>query len=318
MRLYKIINIFAIIATCIFLTACGNTNDERKNIKVVDDSLTITVAVFPSIDALPLMIANDWGVLDSVGIAAKFEVYRSQMDAEKALVEGKADVAMTDLMRTGWWQWQKKPVRFIFATKRPLQIVPNKVLRISKIDQLDDRMIALSRYSQEDYYCDKIVNSIAKRKGQILRPQINSVELRVKMLTSGQLDAVILPQMQAYKAKQVGYSPLKVDVQLPDGFAGFAINTNSIKKKDIRINKLEDAYNLVVAKLNKMSKMPILDDITRDAIFLDMKTDSMIIPNKDFAFTMPIDLKKKSEVVVWLKERRIVGSSYSGDTISVK
>lgn len=308
---------FFVASFSVVAMSCGNAYKQHKATSA--DSMAVTMAVFPSLDALPIMVANDSGILDSLGISLNINIYRSQMDAEKALAEGKVDVAMTDMFRVAWWQWKKKPIRFAFTTKRPLYIVPNRILRISKVEQLDDRMIALSRFSLSDYYCDKIVNLMTKRKGQILRPQINSVELRTKMLLSGQLDAAILPQMQTYKAQNAGYPAIKVDKILPDGFAGFAFNTNSLKEnhKHKQILLLQKAYNTAVARLHQMKTLSGLETETQQVIFLDGQTNSQIDPQKDFANASPIDKTQKAEALRWLKERNIVGATYLGDTLEV-
>lgn len=300
--------------------SCARGNVDNNNAKTQNDTLAINVAVYPSLDALPLMLGNDWGVLDSLGVAVKIHVYRSQIDAEKALAEGKVDVAMSDLFRVGWWQWQKKPVRFAFVTRRRMNIVPNKALRITNVAQLDDRMIALARFSLDDYYCDKLEAMLLKKKGQILRPQINSVELRAKMLESGQLDAAVLGQQQTYKVNQRKFAELKVATDITDGFAGFAFNTNSyaVKHKRRQMRKLYVAYNIAANKIRKMRELHDISETTKVALFLDAGTLSRIKPKEDFMLAGKNKFSFAEEAVDWLKKRGAVGESYNGDTIVVE
>ena len=258
--------------------------------------------------------------MDSLGISAKFYVYRSQMDCEKALSDNKVDVAMTDMFRVAWWQWQKKPMRFAYVTRRQLSVVPNKALRMTNIDQLDDHMIAMSRFSLDDYYCDKVIKLIKKRKGQILTPQINSVELRFKMLKSGQVDAAILSQMQVYKAKQYKNTSLDVKLELNDGFAGIAFNTNSLtdKRKRKQMYKLMFAYNIVVNKLAKMKAMPEIDSPATKSLFLDNQTVRMINPKEDFILMKNGNYSYAEESVKWLKQHSAIGNGYMADTLLVE
>ncbi len=307
-------------ALTLLMAACSSGDKQKASETHVADSLTITVAVYPSLDALPLMAANEWGILDSMGMAVKFDIYRSQMDAEKALAAGKADAAMTDMMRTAWWQGRGKPVRFAFATRRPLYMVTNKALRITKANQLDDRMIAISRLSLDDYYCDQVVAQITNRKGQILRPQINSVELRARMLTSGQLDAAVLPQMQYYKVRRKKYKALQTKAKLPEGFAGFAYNTNTLRSTGLRgrsLRLLQKAYNTAAERLIKLKQLPDMDPGTREAIFLDSYLDTIIQPNKDFAKATPPSRQRATQAVQWIKERNAADPQYTGDTLLV-
>ena len=254
------------------LLSCSKQEKTVESRAQVSDSTALRVAVFPSSDALPLLLANDWGILE-------IAVYRSQLDAEKALADGKADVVLTDKHRIEWWQRKGTPIQFAFATRRPLYIVPNKQLRITRIDQLDDRMIAGSRYSLDDDFTDQAVAKIKKRKGQILRPQINSVELRLSMLLAGQLDAAVLNTLQAAKARAAGYSPLNI----AEGVAlEGAVAYRAAESQRHRVAKLQSAYQKAVERLHRSATMPTISATTRTALYLTDGIDTLLNAKTDF------------------------------------
>ena len=315
--IFSRISVFLLICIAFVLVSCGNSA-EQKAAEPKNDSLQLKVGVYPVEDALPMLLARDWGVMDSLGLNVKVVVYKSQLDAEEALAAGKIDAALTDLFRTAWWQWQKKPVRFAFATQRQLLLVPNKVLRINKIDQLDDRMIAISRHSLDDYYCDCAVELIAKRKGQILRPQINDVQLRLSMLTSGQLDAVVLPTLMAARANKAGYKSLAIDMKLTESYAGFAYNTYIYNKRPEDMQKLESAYNIVVGRLRKSAAMPDISESTAKGMGIDSAAVKGVECAKTFAFTSAPTAAAIGTAVAWLKARGAVSANYTADTLVVK
>ena len=297
-KVWGMVSSAVLLAAILCLYACGGETDGKtpgQNQETPD----LRVAVFPS-----LALANDWGVFDSLGVKVELAVFRSQMDAEKALADGKADAALTDMFRVGWWQWQRRPMQFAFATQRHLFMVPNRVLRISKADQLDDRMIAGTRFSMEDYFAERVVAGIKNRKGQILHPQINSVELRLSMLKAGQLDATVLSTQQALKARAAGYTSLKTE-QLDFGFAGVAYNSDSVKVKRSMIGKLRQAYDIVVGKLRQSSALPLISEQTRKALFLNGGVDSVINAKTDFAPTSAPNPTRHDEATAWLRSRGI-------------
>lgn len=309
------ISLLLLICCTVALASCSS--GEKNEAPVQHDSTALKVGIFPSLDAVPAMLAKDWGVYDSLGVSVDLIVYKSQLDAEEALAKGKVDAAMSDMFRIGWWQDQKKPVRFAFTTRRHMFVVPNKVLRVTQIDQLDDRMIAISRFSHDDYYCDKAVEVIKKRKGQILRPQINAVELRLSMLTSGQLDAAVLPAQQAYKSIKKGYLTLPLDIKNADGFAGYAYNTTSAKQKSEDLKKFESAYNIVVGQLHTHTSMPDMAEGSARRLSIDTCVMQQIKCAKDFVFTetpKPADL---TTAITWLRSKSAVKASYSGDTLAL-
>ncbi len=311
---------FLLLSAMLLSISCSNQGSSSNNESKADDSLAVNVAVFPSLDALPLMLGNDWGILDSLGVSVRIHVYRSQIDAEKALADNRVDVAMSDLFRVAWWQWQKKPVKFAFVTRRKLSVVSNIALRITDVRQLDDRMIAISRFSLDDYFCDKIENIIPNKKGQLLRPQINSVELRAKMLESGQFDAAVLGRQQVYKLALQNYEALKVDVDIPDGFAGFAFNVNSLvsKQKRKQMNKLRAAYNIAVSRISKMQKLHNVDEKTAAVLFVEPKMVENINPKMDFMSAKDATKSFTVKATEWLKNCNAIGAGFRGDTLVVE
>ena len=272
-------NLIFILTLTLTLFSCSKQEKTVESRAQVSDSTALRVAVFPSSDALPLLLANDWGILEEHGARAEIAVYRSQLDAEKALADDKADVVLTDKHRIEWWQRKGTPIQFAFATHRPLYIVPNKQLRITRIDQLDDRMIAGSRYSLDDDFTDQAVAKIKKRKGQILRPQINSVELRLSMLLAGQLDAAVLNTLQAAKARAAGYSPLNI----AEGVAlEGAVAYRAAESQRHRVAKLQSAYQKAVERLHRSATMPTISATTRTALYFTDGIDTLLNAKTDF------------------------------------
>ena len=275
----RIKTLIFILTLTLSLFSCSKQEKSVESRAQVSDSTALRVAVFPSSDALPLLLASDWGILDEQGVRAEIAVYRSQLDAEKALADGKADVVLTDKHRIEWWQRKGSSMQFAFATRRPLYIVPNKQLRITRIDQLDDRMIAGSRYSLDDDFTDQVVAKIKKRKGQILRPQINSVELRLSMLLAGQLDAAVLNTLQAVKARAAGYSPLNI----AEGVAlQGAVAYRVAKFENSKVRKLQRAYQKAVERLHRSTTMPPISVTTRTALYLTDGIDTLLNAKTDF------------------------------------
>lgn len=306
-----------LIALFAFLfVSCHKEAPQQK--KKVNPDKVVRVGLVSTLDALPLMVAKEWGILDSLGIDVDVSVYKSQLDAEQALAAGKVDMAMSDMFRVGWWQSQRKPVAYMFNTSRPMVIVPSKALRINNMSQLDDRMIAIANHSVSDYYAKKLVEGISKRNGQILYPSINDPEVRLNMLLANQLDAVLLSPLQAYKSQAEGYKSLKVDTKSPEGFTGFAVNTIAMHKKSRLINKIESAYNLAVGRLHKNKSISSISQETHRALHLTQAVDSLCNPKRDFAFTSQAELAKVSQAVNWLKTHGVVKASYSGDTLVVR
>lgn len=275
---------------------------------------TINVALFPAEDALPMLYANEWGLLDSLGIKANFFIYRSQMDAEQAISQGKANVGMSDMFRIVWLQNQKKAVGWLFSTKRQLFFVPNKNLRLSKISQIGDHMIASSRFSMDDYYLSNILKGNTEKKkadGTLssapIHVQVNSLPLRLSMLLSHQVDGAVFNAFQAREANDKGYKALSIKDNIAEGFGGYACNTSWAADHIKQLRRVLIAYDIAVDRLASMDSLPQLSNTTK-----------ILTPNNRQSYSIGrVKHAPVSEVLNWLRRQNAISSNYHPDTLIV-
>lgn len=82
------------------------------------------------------------------------------------------------------------------------KLVANRKSRVTKINQLSDKLVAMTRFSATDFLCDKMSDSIKGKKEEFFRVQVNDVDIRLKMLQNGEIDAAWLTEPQASVAKK--------------------------------------------------------------------------------------------------------------------
>jgi NitT/TauT family transport system substrate-binding protein len=239
------------------------------------------------------------------------------MDAEQSVLKGKSDGCATDMFRVGLLQSQKEPIRFLFTTNREWQLVANKVLRISNIGQINDRMIGITRNSSTDYLCDFVVSHL-KPNNQILRAQINSVVVRLEMLENNQIETAFLPQPMAFIARKHGHTVLPLSADLCKGFCGFAISSRIMKSPEYR-NKLNiflKGYNIAVERLTKNDRLLLPSTTLQDFLLNDI-ADS-IATHKVFKKATSASTDKVAVTLKWLQLRNVVRSTYRADTLLYK
>ena len=72
-------------------------------------------------------------------------------------------------------------------------------------------MIAITRYSATDYLATLAIDSVHP-KYDVYRVQINDVNIRLKMLLNNEMDAVLLSEPQATRARLEGHVKLMAAV----------------------------------------------------------------------------------------------------------
>ncbi len=92
-----------ILPTLLFLATLAACTQKAPEISPEEearrDSLALQVAVMPTTDCLPLYLAAECGIADSLGLDMRLRTYMAQMDVDTALQKGRVTVAYSDLIR---------------------------------------------------------------------------------------------------------------------------------------------------------------------------------------------------------------------------
>lgn len=198
--------ILLLFVTILLIAGCGQSYEETKRLTRAqrlklwrEDSAALKVAVMPTLDCLPIYIAKDHQMFDTV-VDIRLKRFTAQMDCDTALMRGRVEGSISDLVRTERMIQQGIPLKYIAATNAYWLLVSNRQLRMSNLKHLDDRMLAMTRYSVTDLLGDLAVDSAKLKPERVFRIQINDVNIRLKMLENNEMDALLMTEPQATQA----------------------------------------------------------------------------------------------------------------------
>jgi len=199
-------NILLILVTIVLIAGCGQSYEETKRLTRAqrkkmwrEDSAALKIAVMPTLDCLPIFIAKDHQMFDTA-VDIRLKQYNAQMDCDTALMNGRVEGAISDLVRTERMIKLGTPLKYEVATNAYWLLISNRQLRMSHLNHLDDRMLAMTRYSVTDLLGDLAVDSAKLKPERVFRIQINDVNVRLKMLENNEMDALLLTEPQATQA----------------------------------------------------------------------------------------------------------------------
>lgn len=206
--------VFLFLFATLLLTACGDDAAERaaqtRREQQMADSMALKVAVTPTLDCLPLYVAEQEGWFEREGVSVQLRPYTAQMDQDTALLRGHVEGMTSDSIRLDWIREQGMEVKAVAETSLKWQLVTNKTARIKLLKQLDDKMLAMTRRSATDMLARHIVDSAGLQPERVFRIQVNDVDVRLSMLENGIMDALLLPEPQATQARLQGH-PMLLD-----------------------------------------------------------------------------------------------------------
>lgn len=249
-------NLFVLFVACsCLLCACGSGEGDQKDkqrLQTTDDASTLSVATTPTLDCLPIFVAQETGLFENNHLKVRLLTEQAQMDCQEALLKERAQVVASDVMRVEKMRRGGKALNYVSATNLKWQLISNRLARITEAKQMGDKMMAMARYSGTDFFSRHVVDSV-KPKNKVFYIQINDVDIRLKMLINNEMDAVWLPEPQATEARLAKH-PVIFDGQKQDWqFGCLATLTkwmNDANRKK-QIETFTKVYDMACDSINK-------------------------------------------------------------------
>lgn len=241
------------------LVACGQSYEEKKRLSREEqarlrksDSLALKVAVMPTLDCLPMFVAKEKRLFDTLNVDVRLRMYNAQMDCDEAVSRGIVEGSVSDLVRAERMMNKGIRLRYVTSTNAYWQLIANNKTRIKEISQLGDKMIAMTRYSATDYLSNLAIDSV-KTKNPIFKVQINDVGIRLHMLLNNEMDAMMLPEPQATTAR-MHKNPVLMDSRDKDlKFGVIVFRTEKIveNRRSEQLERYIKAYNAACDSINR-------------------------------------------------------------------
>lgn len=254
MKSFFICIIFAALAI-----SCGKSYDEQKRLSRAErarlhrqDSLALKIAVVPTLDCLPIYVAKERVLYDTARLDLRLRYFTAQMDCDTAIAGRSVEGMVSDLVRTERLKREGTPLQYVSATNINWYLFTNRKARIKKLDQLGDKMVAMTRYSATDFLTDAALEGV-KTSSVVFRIQVNDVFVRQAMLLNNEMDAMWLAEPQATVARLNDHASI-YDSQkkgLKLGVIAFRDDAMKDKRRKAQIELFKKAYNAACDSLNK-------------------------------------------------------------------
>ena len=248
------------IVVLLLFAACGQSYEETKRITREQrreawrkDSAALKIAVMPTLDCLPLFVAQQYELFDTANGGVRLKFYNAQMDCDTAIQRGRVEGAVTDLVRAMRIDKQGLKMRYVAATNAYWQLVTNRNARIKQLKQLDEKMVAMTRFSATDLLTDIARDTVKLAPERVFKVQINDLNVRMQMLLNNEIDALWLPEPLATQARVLKHPVImdSRDVKLQLGVLAFRYQEMQRKERAKQLALFTQAYNQACDSINK-------------------------------------------------------------------
>ena len=248
---------FIFIILCNILCFISCSSDKKSDAQHGKYKDTIYVAVTPTFDCLPIIIAKEAGVSDSRDHNIIIKYFNSKSDCDTALAGGSVSAIFTDYMhaarlKENWKEMVRqrrgkkaKPDSLSIFQHDNLQLclLTNFKARINEAKQLTDKMIALERKSPEALVAQHVLDSVHLSGDKTFLINVQSYPVRKNMLFNNIMDAVVLPEPYAAEARKAGHKSIYSTSRMDDKPFG-----NMVATRHVAV--IKHMYNLGCHALN--------------------------------------------------------------------
>lgn len=188
MKLKKIIALAMATVMTASMVACGSEKQEIQSEKT-----TLRVGVMGSIDAVPLVIAQQNGYFEEEGIDLDLQIFKAAKDRDAALQAGELDGVLCDEVAISIYQNSDIDMKITGTTNGSWTLVAGKDSGITNLNDLKGKKVGISENTMIEYLADDIALSNGLEVSDIEKVAIAAMPARLEALKNNQIDAAILP-----------------------------------------------------------------------------------------------------------------------------
>jgi len=256
----KTLHIIVLLLAAAIIAACGDSYDKAQKLSKEkaakdrhEDSLALKVGVVPTLDCLPIFVAKENGLFDSLKTDVRLKTFQSNIDCDAALAAGRIEGCVTDIVRGQYLKRRGTALDYVAATDAYWQMITNRKARIKTLKQLNDKMIAMTRYSATALLADYATDSAGLKRENVFKIQINDVRLRLQMLLNNEMDAMLLTEPYATTARLHKHNVLLDSRDKDMRFGVIAFNSKAMKdrRRGQQLKAFVEGYNKACDIINK-------------------------------------------------------------------
>lgn len=242
---------FKTILPLIAMILCYSCTDKDDTITGNVSTKPVKIAVTPTLECLPLFVAEEIGIADEMGINLILKAYPAHADADTAVINGSVDAALTDYVHAEYIRQRFIPGK---KDKDTLQILPHRNMqlylftgrksRIREAKQFTDKIIAVDRKGADAVLAQTLLDSVKLVDDKAFLVNILNLNVRQKMLNANTVDAAVLAEPYATQARKIGHRSLVSTGTIRDKHAGAIVMRRNAAL-------ILDAYNRACDSINK-------------------------------------------------------------------
>lgn len=303
----KIIAVMIIGLVALMLGGCANKKDNTP--PKSGQLQNITIGLMPDVDSIPFIIAQEKGFFKEEGLEVTLKPFKSAVDRDSALQSGNLDGVVSDMLAEAFAKTGGFDTVITSLTTGSYKVVINKDEKITSIQQLKGKDVAISKNTIIEYVTDRVITESGLNSNDINKVFIPQIPTRLEMLQNSKITAATLPEPMATVAVENGAKILKSSDQLGIYPGVMIFTSKAVNGKEKEIRAMYRAYNKAISYLAKEPIENYIDLVIDKGGFPSGVKGTLVLP----AYQKPAAPKPKDieDVMTWLQERQLIQKGFS-------
>lgn len=186
-----------------------------------EDSAALKIGVLPTEDCLPILLAKELRLFDTLGIDVRLRKYHALSECRHALTRKLVEGAAIDSVLMKVINADSAIVYSALNTDLSWKFLTAKKARLTRLSQLTDKLIAADSHGMSHTLAEQAIDSLLKKQQMVFIVQVEDPAVRLSMLNTGNIDAALMPEPYASKAIKQGARWIKEVKEKPAGVIAF-------------------------------------------------------------------------------------------------
>ena len=304
------------------LVGCGSSEvaEKNENIESVtenntsEEKVTLNVGVINSISLLPLLVAEEQGYFEAEGVEVNLSYFKAAKDRDAALQAGELDGVLCDQIAISMYQNAGLDMQITGKTDGGFTIVAGEASGIESLEDIAGKKVAISENTVIEFTLDKLLEQAGLTADSVEKVAIPSMPTRLEMLTTGEIDAAVMPNPFSDTAIANGGKALaNIEGDSDLYISVTAFNKAVIKANEAAIAKYYRAYNQAVNYINHTDIAQFEDVIIETIGYPETMRGNIVAPTFH-ENTLPT-AETVEETLKWCREKGLLEIELTADQI---
>ena len=303
----KIKNLFLATLTVMVgltLTACSSENTQEPSTTQTDETITLNFGAMGSIDAVPLVIAQENGYFKEEGLNVNLEMFTAAKDRDAALQAGQLDGVLADETAIAIYQNSDMDMQITGSTSGYWTLVATPGSNIKSAADLKGKKIAISENTMIEYLADDITAANSISQDDFEKVAIPAMPARLEALRNNQVDAAILPAPFNETAINDGCVAIETidNTQIMISITAFL--NSVIEESPEAIQSFYKAYNKAVDYINSTDISEYEDIVISTVGYSEDMRGNIVLPKYEYNY-LPAE-EKVQQVFDWATNKGLL------------